>query len=199
MNESAAGTGDRIRLTILRLLSRFRCRRAQRPEPGRQEQPPRRLVVGEHADPAGRALRGQPQRDRLAAAAAVQEPAGGQQQPPGRPAPRPRQLPARTAVPRPGPPDLPLRRGPADDRIARRTARRLTHSKGRPHGGQTAGDAPLQHGQVRQPKPGHAPHIQARPRAALRAQHRAAAVRQVCARAVAGHRFRAPIEAKAVG
>lgn len=98
-------------------------------------------------------------------------------------------------------PPVPVRGGygPPATGCASWPPRRLAHPEGRPDGGAPAGDAPLQHGQVREQQPGHAAHLAARARAALRPQHRAATVREVRARPLARDRLRTPLEAEALG
>lgn len=76
---------------------------------------------------------------------------------------------------------------------------REPHPQGGPDGGQAAGDAALQHGQVRLAELGHAEHCQTCQGAAQHPQHRTEAVRQVHPGAVPGDGQRAALQAQALG
>lgn len=104
-------------------------------------------------------------------------------------------------VPFRGAPPLPVCRGhgPSPSRRTRRPPRRLSHTKGRPNGSQTAGNAQIQYGQVRELEPGYAAHKPARARAAVGAQHWSETVCEVRAWAFARDSVGAALEAKALG
>lgn len=130
------------------------------------------------------------------ATAAQQQHHAPQQQRPG-----PVAAAAAEPVPFRGAPPVPVcgGHGPSPSRRTRRPPRRLLNTQGRPYGSQTAGDAQIQHGQVRELEPGHAAHKPAGARAAVGAQHRSETVREVRARALAGDGVRAALEAEALG
>lgn len=95
---------------------------------------------------------------------------------------------------------VPFRRGPGDGAwFHDRASGGEPHPQGRPHGSEAAGDAQVQHGQVRNAEPGHVAHLEEGSGALVDPQHRAEAVREVHLGVVSRHGLGVAVQAETVG